>query len=335
MRRAASRYSRARPRRSPASSSRCARTASQAVVPGHARRRRRASRAGPARPAGRRTIATATARLSVTIGLGGDALEQLVERDDLAPVGVLGARRPRRGRRRSRPAAGTARAAVRASASLTSATPSLDRRRVPARAVLLGERDERAVGRRCAPAGARRSAASARAGPRPRRRPGSGRCTSRVSRIASRVSVGALQVGAGARRVALVEDQVEHVQHRARAVARARRSGGSANGVPAALIVSFARLIRCAIVASGTRNARAISAVVRPPTARSVSAICEARESAGWQHRNSRVERVVLRRARRRAGRGSDGRPGRRPPPRAGAARSRCAAGRSAGARRR
>jgi hypothetical protein len=34
------------------------------------------------------------------------------------------------------------------------------------------------------------------------------------------------------------------------------------------LIVCFARLIRCAIVASGTRNARAISAVVRPPTAR-------------------------------------------------------------------
>ena len=43
------------------------------------------------------------------------------------------------------------------------------------------------------------------------------------------------------------------------------------------------------MVASGTRNARAISAVVRPPTARRVSAICEAGDSAGWQHMNSRM----------------------------------------------
>jgi hypothetical protein len=48
-------------------------------------------------------------------------------------------------------------------------------------------------------------------------------------------------------------------------------------------MVSFARLILCAIVASGTRNARAISSVVRPPTARSVSAIADAVDSAGWQ----------------------------------------------------
>ena len=42
-------------------------------------------------------------------------------------------------------------------------------------------------------------------------------------------------------------------------------------------MLCFARLIRCAIVASGTRNAFAISAVVSPPTARSVSAIADAR----------------------------------------------------------
>ena len=53
------------------------------------------------------------------------------------------------------------------------------------------------------------------------------------------------------------------------------------NGTPDVLICFFARLIRCAIVASGTRNALAISAVVRPPTARSVSAIDEGRVSAG------------------------------------------------------
>ena len=44
------------------------------------------------------------------------------------------------------------------------------------------------------------------------------------------------------------------------------------------------------MVASGTRKARAISAVVRPPTARSVSASCDAGDSAGWQQRNSSVK---------------------------------------------
>ncbi len=45
--------------------------------------------------------------------------------------------------------------------------------------------------------------------------------------------------------------------------------------------VAFARLIRCAIVATGTRNADAICSVVRPPTARSVNATWEAVVSAG------------------------------------------------------
>jgi hypothetical protein len=54
-------------------------------------------------------------------------------------------------------------------------------------------------------------------------------------------------------------------------------------------MLCLARLIRCAIVGSGTRNAPAISAVVSPPTARRVSAICDGAESAGWQHMNSSV----------------------------------------------
>ena len=58
-------------------------------------------------------------------------------------------------------------------------------------------------------------------------------------------------------------------------------------------MLALARLIRCAMVASGTRKALAISAVVRPPTARSVSAMAEAGVSAGWQHMKSRVERIV------------------------------------------
>jgi hypothetical protein len=51
--------------------------------------------------------------------------------------------------------------------------------------------------------------------------------------------------------------------------------------MPEALIFCLARLIRWAIVASGTRNAVAISAVDSPATARSVSAIEDAGVSAG------------------------------------------------------
>ncbi len=51
----------------------------------------------------------------------------------------------------------------------------------------------------------------------------------------------------------------------------------------------MARLIRWATVLSGTRNARAISAVVSPPTARRVSATCETRVSDGWQQSSSKV----------------------------------------------
>ncbi len=50
-------------------------------------------------------------------------------------------------------------------------------------------------------------------------------------------------------------------------------------------MLRFARLMRCAIVASGTRKAAAISGVVSPPTARRVSAIAEVELSAGWQQR--------------------------------------------------
>jgi len=54
-------------------------------------------------------------------------------------------------------------------------------------------------------------------------------------------------------------------------------------------MLCFARLIRCAMVASGTRNALAISAVVKPPTARRVRAIAEDKVRAGWQHMNSKI----------------------------------------------
>ena len=45
--------------------------------------------------------------------------------------------------------------------------------------------------------------------------------------------------------------------------------------------------MRCAIVASGARNARAISSVVRPPTSRSVSATRASVDSTGWHAVNT------------------------------------------------
>ena len=52
-------------------------------------------------------------------------------------------------------------------------------------------------------------------------------------------------------------------------------------------ILFFARTRRCAVVASGSRNARAISRVESPQSVRSASAICAGTASAGWQHVNS------------------------------------------------
>ena len=51
----------------------------------------------------------------------------------------------------------------------------------------------------------------------------------------------------------------------------------------ATLIFFLARVIRCAIVVSGTRNACAISATVSPPSSRRVSATRASGASAGWQ----------------------------------------------------
>ena len=79
--------------------------------------------------------------------------------------------------------------------------------------------------------------------------------------------------------VALVEDQVDDREDGGDAVGK-QGAGGTRNGIPAALILRFARTSRFAIVASGTRNARAIS-VVSPPRLRNVSATCASSASAG------------------------------------------------------
>ncbi len=65
---------------------------------------------------------------------------------------------------------------------------------------------------------------------------------------------------------------------------RAIRSSplGASNGTPALVRFFLARTIRWATVDSETRNARAISSVLRPPSIRSVSAMRASVESTGW-----------------------------------------------------
>ena len=65
----------------------------------------------------------------------------------------------------------------------------------------------------------------------------------------------------------------------------------------ASAILRFARTIRLPMVGSATRKARAISPVVRPPSARSVSATRAGISSAGWQQvkiSRSRSSTIVL-----------------------------------------
>ena len=61
-------------------------------------------------------------------------------------------------------------------------------------------------------------------------------------------------------------------------------TGGTAKGSATSSSRTLARTMRCAMVDSGTRNERAICAVVRPATARKVSATCDGLLSDGWQH---------------------------------------------------
>ena len=142
----------------------------------------------------------------------GHSFEHAVEREDLAPVGVFDARRlvVNGGNRRLQLV--RAYRALR-QRSLTSATPSAIACSVPERAVLLRQRDELAVR-----SGAREPA---RVGEQhEREQPGDlgvvGQAageTSRVSRMASFARSLRWSSGAAARRVALVEDQVEDVEH--------------------------------------------------------------------------------------------------------------------------
>ena len=113
--------------------------------------------------------------------------------------------------------------------------------------------------------------------------------------------LGPQPVDAAGRRVALVEDQVDDLQHRAQPGAPARRRGAP-RGTRASARVRLARTIRCATVDSRTRKARAISPVWSPPNSRSVNAVRASVESTGWQvvNRSGAGRRRSDRRARRR-----------------------------------
>ena len=100
-------------------------------------------------------------------------------------------------------------------------------------------------------------------------------------------------VVAGGRRVALVEDEVDDLEHRRQARARAPRRAGPRTGTRASASVRLARTMRWAMVGSGTRNARAISSVVRPPSRRSVSATRASVERTGWQAVKIEAQEVV------------------------------------------
>ena len=89
-------------------------------------------------------------------------------------------------------------------------------------------------------------------------------------------------VVAGGRRVALVEDEVDDLEHRGQPRGSSSPRGTS-NGTRASARVRLARTIRWATVGSGTRKARAISSVVSPPSRRSVSATRASVDSTGWQ----------------------------------------------------
>ena len=196
-----------------------------------------ARRGGPA-VRGPSTIASATARLSVTTGLGASACEQVVEPKICGQSVSRQRSEPRRGRRRSQPAAGTGR---RRAAVATAGSARRPRRsaRVPAAAILLGQRNRAA--RRVRRARALRAWVSSisASSPATSSSPGSSACSHprQPDRLARELDA-RCSSRAGARGVALVEDQVEHVQHGAPAARRAPASAGGANAPPASLIVA-------------------------------------------------------------------------------------------------
>ena len=213
-------------------------------------------------------IDTATARLSSTTGDGATLRQRVVERGDARPVGLLGACARARGRRRWRPAArsGPARPAPAPRRASSAARPRRISSRSQRRAVLVGQQHRAAV---CASVRAAvREAWISISATRPctsallRRQ--LGQHAAQAQRLVAQRRAHPVVAGGGG--VAFVEDQVDHLEHRGQALAPARRRAAPRTARRPRASVRLARTMRCAMVGSGTRKARAISCVVRPPS---------------------------------------------------------------------
>ena len=168
-----------------------------------------------------------------------------------------------------------------------------DQQPVPAAAVLVEQQHR--LARRARRARRRRDAWISISATRPCTSGSRGASPARMRprRSASSHSAGPHPVVARGRRVALVEDRGR--RPRAPTPRRAPSSAprGTSNGTRASASVRLARTMRWAMVGSGTRNARAISSVVRPPSRRSVSATRASVDSTGWQVVKIRPQQVV------------------------------------------
>ena len=217
--RCASARRRARTRRAPRRGGRAWRAGRRArsAAGGSSRAPARAvSASTSARPAaGPNAIATATARLSSTTGDGASSRERVVERGDARPVGVR-----RRSRARAWQAAIAAcsaygpRAPPSASARVERREPAADQQLIPARAVLIEQQDR--LARRADARRATRDAWISISATRPWTSGSSRRELGEDAAEAQRVLAQrrAHPVVAGGRRVALVEDEVDDLEHR-------------------------------------------------------------------------------------------------------------------------
>ena len=242
---------RRRPRQPPELHREVAAHARQQVVALERRLRRSASTQLEAGAPDRTPSTIATARLQLDDRRRHDLGQRVVERGDPRASRSAAARARARGRRRSRPAARTGRARRRA----ISARARAPRGRGGSAGDPSARDSDRAAGSARPTVRRARAARDAWISISATRPWTSGSCGAssarmRPRRSASSHSAGRIQSSPGGRRVALVEDQVDDLEHRR----QARRQLGAARHLerhaPSAS-VRFARTMRCAIVGSG------------------------------------------------------------------------------------
>jgi len=237
----------------------------QQVVTGRARRggesidQRGGAGAGPS------TIATARRRLRATMERAAGARGPR-RADDLRPVRCPRPAPPDSAGRRSPPAARTARA--RRAAPLDECSARRSAR--GSSGAILSSRENHLAG--VVQRASRRESCSSMRARSAVDSPGGG--SSAPDNAAQTDGLGAESVRTSASprvaALALGEDEVDHRQHRVEPARHVLVSGTNRDAGVANL--AFARTRRCAIVDTGTRKARAISSVSRPPACEGVSA---------------------------------------------------------------